>query len=285
MNYKVEFENGRYGLKAVIKTSWDDSLLIPLNDKNITDLEINSGKGWSGEHVDFLSLFPNLRSLTLIDFNIQSIEGIHYLKNLERLEVHTYSKTAVNFNSFPKLTDCAFEWIKGSESLFEKIGITSLFINSYKAKNATQFSKLCNLEELSILNSPIENLNGLSGLKSLRFLRLANLNKITSIDCIENFQGLEELEIEKCKGILSIAEIFKLLKLKRLLLLDMGGIKSIKDIRNLTELREFLFYESTNIIDGDLSSILELENLIKISFQNRKHYTHKRENFGDLYFG
>ncbi len=40
-----------------------------------------------------------------------------------------------------------------------------------------------------------------------------------------------------------------------------------------------MFYESTNIIDGDLKPITKLNKLNKVSFQNRKHYTHNREAF------
>lgn len=94
---------------------------------------------------------------------------------------------------------------------------------------------------------------------------------------------LEELEIQRCKGITAISEVFKLGKLKRLLLIDLGGIASIGGIENLTELEEFLFYESTNIVDGDLSPITRLKKLSKISYQNRKHYSHRREQFGKLY--
>ena len=63
----------------------------------------------------------------------------------------------------------------------------------------------------------------------------------------------------------------------------MGNIESIKGIEELKELSIFLFYESTNIIDGDISPVFKLANLSKISYQNRKHYSHKREEFGKLY--
>lgn len=283
MSDNIVFEKGLYGTKAIIKSAWQDSFLRNLLDKEINELELNDGKGWRGENVIFLQSLPNLKSLTIIDLNIKSIDSIHYLNELRKIEISTYCKTPVNFNSFPKLTECGFEWIKGSDSLFESSSIQKLFINSYDKKSSAEFSRLLNLEELSILNSPIENLQGLSLLKKLKTLRLANLKKVTSLHGLEDLQYLEELEVQRCKGIGAISEILKLNKLTRLLLIDIGDIASIKGIENLTELKDFLFYESTNIIDGDLSPILKLNNLSKISFQNRKHYTHKREDFGKLY--
>jgi hypothetical protein len=37
------------------------------------------------------------------------------------------------------------------------------------------------------------------------------------------------------------------------------------------------------IVDGDLFPITKLKSLNKISYQNRRHYSHKREDFGKLY--
>jgi len=283
MNSGIEFERGTYGVKAVIKTTWQDSFLTLLLDREVTEVELNDGKGWSGENVNFLESLSSLKSLTIIDLNIKSVETIHSLNELKKLEIITYCKTPINFHFFPKVLECSFEWIKGSDSLFEMPNIKRLFINNYRGKSSDVFSRLTNLEDLSILNSPVENLHGISSLEKLKVLRLANLRKITALQGVENLHKLEELEVQKCKGISTISEVFSLYKLRRLLLLDLGDIVSIKGIEKLSGLEDFLFYESTNIIDGDISPVLELKKLAKVSFQNRKHYTHKREDFGKLY--
>jgi hypothetical protein len=279
----IVFEQGMYGTKAIIKSAWQDSFLKILLNKEINELELNDGKGWRGENVNFLQSLPNLKSLTIIDFNIKSIDAVHCLHELQKIQFSTYSKVPINFNSFPKLTNCGFEWIKGSDSLFECSNLKNLGINRYDKRSSDVFSQLVNLEKLTILNSPIENLQGLSSLRKLLYLSMANLKEVTALRGLEDLQQLEELEIQRCKGIGDISEVFRLNKLKRLLLIDIGDIASIKGIENLKELKDFLFYESTNIIDGDLSPILKLKNLSKISFQNRKHYTHRREDFGKLY--
>ncbi len=283
MSNNIEFENGLLGTKAIVKGLWQDSYLKLLLDKNIQEIELNDSKGWRGDNVDFLEFLPNLKSLTIIDFSIKSIKPIYSLSGLLKFEISTYCKTPINFNAFPNLVECSFEWIKGSDSLFETSSIQKLFINTYDKKGSDMFSKLFNLKELSILNSPIENIQGLSALKDLKTLRLGNLKKLTSLQGLQNLHELEELEIQSCKGISNISEVLHLKKLKRLLLIDLGDIASIKGIEYLTKLKDFLFYESTNIIDGDLLPITKLKSLNKISYQNRKHYTHRREDFGKLY--
>ncbi|MVM32441.1 hypothetical protein GO755_20520 [Spirosoma sp. HMF4905] len=283
MNNNIEIQHGIYGPKAVIKSKWHESFLDEILSKEVKELEINDGKGWNGDDVNFLKYLPELESLTLIDLTLKSVEPVHFLENLIRLELITYSKTPVFFGLFPKLLDCGFEWITGSDSLFERRNLKKLYINNLKKNDSSIFSSLANLQHLSILNSKLENLHGIFSLKNLLYLRLANLNKVTSIKDIGNLSNLEELEIQRCKHINSIYDIFNLFNLKRLLLLDMGDIESIIGLESLVNLESFLFYESTNIVDGNISPLLKLNNLANISFKNRKHYTHKREDFGALY--
>ena len=283
MKKQIEFEKGEYGTRATIKTLWQDSFLELLLKNDVKELELNDGKGWRGNDVNFLQFLPNLKSLIIIDFRIKSIEAIHCLKEIIEIQISTYCKVSVNFKSFPNMQVCGFEWIEGSDSLFECKSLRKLFINNYKKSNSDIFLSLKNLEELSILNSNFENLRGLSELLNLKKLRIANLKKILSLQGIEELHNIEELEIQRCKGIRNIFEIFKLNKLKYLFLLDMGDLDTIKGLENLNELTVFMFYESTNIIDGDLSPLLKLKKLSKISFQNRKHYSHRREDFVELY--
>lgn len=285
MNGNIEFENGLYGLRAVIKTHWSEVYLNELKSKNISEIELNTGKGWRSGNIDFLKSFPSLKSIIILDGALQSLTPLHCLTELISMNISTYSKTPIDFANFPNLTKCGFEWIKGSDSLFECSNLIALSLNRYDKQKSDVFSKLINLEKLTILNSNIENIDGLSRLNNLKYLSIANLKKLTSLQGLQYLHELEEFEIQRCKGIFTISEVLQLNKLKRLLLIDLGDIASIRGIENLTELKEFLFYESTNIIDGDLLPITKLNSLKKISYQNRKHYSHKREDFGRQYTG
>jgi hypothetical protein len=92
-----------------------------------------------------------------------------------------------------------------------------------------------------------------------------------------------ELEVHTCRAIRRIDEIRSLSRLKKLHLNNDGEIESLKPIADLTKLESVLFYESTDIVDGDLSPLLRLKSLSRVSFRNRRHYSHRREDFGDLY--
>ncbi len=279
----IEFLSGERGIKAVLHTEWRESFLDILLEKQTMELELNDGKGWFGKTIEFLKELPQLKSLIILRLPLESIEPVHYLSNLIDLQLSTYSDVPVNFDAFPKLENCGFEWIKGSESLFESKSLKRLGLNRFKKKSSQLFSKLENLERLTLLNSGLEELSGIFKLRKLMSLGLVNLSRVRSVVGIEKLVDLKELEIQRCRNINSVSELFELSNLKRLLLIDSGNIESIQGIEKLTELEEFLFYESTNIVDGDLSPIKSMKNLRTVSFQNRSHYSHRREDFGKLY--
>lgn len=283
MNNIIKLEQGTYGIKAILLAGWQDSFLTYFKENNVVELYLNSTFGWDDDNLFFLEKLPNLLNFKILNYKIKSLKGIEFLRELRCLDILTYSKTHIDFSNYPKLEACGFEWIKGSDSLFNCTNLKRLMINNCDKKNSNIFSHLTNLEVLSILNCPLENLNGLNKLKALKYLCISNLKFLTSFQGIDKLKKLEELEVQKCKGINSISELSNLTNLKKLLLLDMGNIESIKVLEELNNLEIFLFYESTNIVDGDLSPLIRLKKLSKVSFQNRRHYSHQREDFGIAY--
>lgn len=279
----VYFEDGDFGPRAVLTSPWSEAIGAEIKSRECREIVINHAKGWKGNDLSFLSEFPELKALTILDFTITSVEPIHSLKELQFLRVMTYCRTPIRFSSFPVLEDFGLEWRAGAESLFEHVRLRKLFVNSFKGKDAEAFGRLVNLENLAILNAPIGNLNFLETLGKLRVLRLANLKKIHSLKGIERLVNLEELEIHTCRSIGSIDEIGSLPVLKKLYLNNDGDIASFKPLKRLENLEAVIFYESTNVVDGDLSPLALQKNLSRVSFQNRRHYSHKREDFGAAY--
>lgn len=272
-------EDGVYGLRAVLTSAWSETIKRYLTEKAIAEIELNHAKGWSGDSLDFLSAFPRLRSLKIIDLNISSVEPIHVLRELRALEVITYCKTELRFAVFPYLEECALEWRPTATSLFDCGMLKRLFVNRYNGKDVRPFGRLKKLESLAILNAPIETLQGLAELSNLRSLRLANLKRLTSLAGVEGLVALEELEIDTCRAVTSIDEVGHLSRLRKLHLNNDGDIASLKPLEKLDGLESMLFYESTNIVDGDLAPLMRQKNLARVSFQNRRHYSHQRENF------
>lgn len=278
----ITLEQGTYGRRAVLNSGWAPGMAKYFASKGIVELELNQAKGWNGRDLSFLPMLANLKLFEIFDFNIKDISPIHLLGDLKRLGITTYCPTEIRFSAFPLLESCGLEWRPKAESLFDCKTLTKLFVNRYEGKNVDPFSRLTLLESLAILNAPIENLHGLRGLKNLRSLRLANLKKLTSLEGMEGLSNLEELEVHTCRRVGSIEAIASLSKLRTLDINNDGEIKSLKPLQNLNLLERVTFYESTNILDGDISPLMQ-KNLSRISFKNRAHYSHKREEFGAAY--
>jgi Leucine-rich repeat (LRR) protein len=251
----------------------------------VVEIEINQGKGWEGAELSFLSKFPHLLAFEVFDFRLKSVEPIHSLHNLRRLGVSTYCRTEIRFSEFQDLVSCSLEWRPKAKSLFDCQTLQHLFLNRYNGKDVDAFATLNNLESLAILNAPVQNLHGLRGLGKLRSLRLGGLRRLSSLAGIEELANLEELEIHTCRQISAIDEIGYLSRLRRLELNNDGEIESLKPLGKLSRLQSVGFYESTNIIDGDLSPLMCQPELARISFRNRRHYNLRREDFGKAYFG
>jgi Leucine-rich repeat (LRR) protein len=275
----ITIDNGNYGLRAIPDSKWSEDLTAYVRDKGVVELELNVAKGWNGDDISFLSALPNLKAFEIFDFGIDSVKPIHHLHALKKLGVTTYCSTEIDFGAFPELENCTLEWRPKATSLFERITLSKLLVNRYKGKDIGPFGKLVNLEALAILNAPVHNLEGLRGLSRLRFLRLANLPRLTSLAGVEGLSRLEALEVHTCRQIHSIKEIGSLTNLRTLYLNNDGGIESLKPLDSLTALESVGFYESTDIIDGDLSPLMRLKKLSKLFFQNRRHYSHRREDF------
>ncbi len=271
--------DGKYDKCAVVSSEWNEDIQNYIITNNISEIELNYAKGWKGKDLTFLKSFQDLKALTIIDWNIPDISPINTLRHLKYLKVSTYCKTEIDFSKFNVLEECILEWRNKATSLFQSKSIKRLFLNKYSGKDTSKFSEMSQLEKLSVANSPISNIEGLSNLKNLKFLGLYNLKKLESLSPLEELINLIELEINGCKTIDDVSVLSTLIKLKKLELNDIGEIISIKNLISLIDLESFLFIESTNIVDGDLSPLKSMKRLKNISFQERKHYSHKRNDF------
>lgn len=243
------------------------------------ELELNTSKGWAGASLAFLHDLNWLKALTVIDMKIADVSPVSSLSLLERLKLVTYSKVPIDLSKLCQLNSLSIEWIRGAESLFLLPRLQRLFINRYPGHNAEPFSKLKNLRSLAILNSPMHDLSGLRSLADLRELTIAGLRKLDSLSGVDSLTRLEIFEMQNCKSVNKLDELSKLYELSVVNISSNGNIKSLKPISRLPKLKKILFYESTYIEDGDLDELFENENIEAIFFQNRRHYSKKREQF------
>jgi hypothetical protein len=275
----VELEEGRHGRRAVITSTWSDAILEWLVEADIAELELNWAKGWAGRDLSFLPRLPRLRSLAIVDRWLSSVEPIHALHELRHLGLNVISsRTKLDFSAFPHLRECTFSWLPGTRSLFECTTLETLALRGYRGLDFAPFGDLRNLEWLDIYRAPFVDLKGVGGLKKLRTLHLGDLRRLASLSDLERAIELEWLFFQSCRGIHAIDEVRHLSGLQNFDLDKCGDIASLTPLRDLPNLRRVSFVE-TNIVDGDLSFLVNKPGLQRISFGNRRHYSHRREEF------
>ena len=279
MSDKFTLEVGKHGARLVLRSPWSNEIGSYIVQHKIKEVHLNYALGFKGKDLSFLKTVSHLIGLKIIHWTIEDISPIHDLHSLRYLEISTYCKTEVDFSQFPLLEECGLEWRPKAKSIFKSQGLKKLFLNKYSGRDTENFGNLLNLESLSIANSPIEDIHGLRNLSKLKFLGLYNLRKLKTLSGIEQLIDLEELEVNGCRTLVSIKEVKHLINLKKLHFCDDGDIETMKPLGSLTQLEEVLFYDSTKIVDGDLSPLTKLKRLMNVSFQERPHYTHKRTDF------
>lgn len=277
MNFEII--QGQTGLRFVLRGPWHPRMQDSFRLAGCTEFELNSGKGWLEDHVAFLAGFPDLRGLVILTPFLKECSVIADLAQLEFLELDSNCKGTLDFSKFIHLSDCGFNWKKGGESIFSCTGLKRLFINRLPAHDLTQMSGLHEIDDLILLSPALQNLNGAPGLGNLRSVRIGAASKLNDISGISSCKTIEIAEFSQCRKVGDFSPLGKLPRLKRIEIIDCSKIERLQWISELGDLEELFFYGDTNLIDGDLSPLKKLPKLRKVVFQDRKHYSHRRENF------
>ncbi len=262
----------------VLKSDWSNELLLEFKRKSIVGLELNYAKGWKHTDLSFLENLQDLKELLITHWAIEDVSKIHSLHNLKGLEVSTDCKSKIDFSVFPHLEEVSLEWRAKAKSIYQCRTLKKVFINHWPGKSLELFSELKDLEDLALYTPRLEEI-GHVPFRKLKRLSIALCRKLDSLDGIELFQNLRELDIHGCKNINDISLSSKLLKLEKFYFNNNGHVKSLKPLEPLVNLCQFLFYESTNVEDGDLSVLTSLPKLTSAAFKERKHYNRSRSDF------
>ena len=274
-----EIISGNYGNKLIVRSVWQEEFFSIINEYNIIEIELNNAKGWKGSDISFLQNIPNLISLQVIDWQIKDVSPIHHLHKLNTLDINTMCGSTIDFSNFPELENVCLEWREKGKSIFQCKSLNKIFLNNYSGKSLNEFGNLASLTSLSLKSPKLIELGNTSKLVGLKFLGIYNVKKLSSLQGLECLTNLESLEIVHCRLISDIKPLESLAKLKRLQFCDNGDIESLRPIFGLNNIEELYFYESTNVLDGNISPLKALPNLRRISFQDRKHYNCRRAEF------
>jgi hypothetical protein len=265
----------------IISGNWTEDIESFVLKNKVDSLYLNYALGWQDNNVNFLEGLSHLKNLKIIAHEIENLKVINQLYNLRylSLDVSSQSQDSIDFTNFSELKECSFHWLKGSRNLSCCQALEKFFLYDYPSEDMETVFKLKNLRELHIVSGRrIDNIDGIDELGLLTHLELSYLPKLSCISPLSTLKKLTHLEINSCKNINNIKALSKLINLKTLLLENLDDIISLKPLKSCINLEYLGFTNSTKVLDGDFNFLKELPQLKTIVYQNRKHYSDKRQD-------
>ncbi|ULO08485.1 hypothetical protein H1230_06660 [Paenibacillus sp. 19GGS1-52] len=148
-----------------------------------------------------------------------------------------------------------------------------LILWHYKHSKLGNFANIPEgLRYLELNSSNIQNFIGLERLGKLNRMELHYCTKLQNDDGLSKVANtLEYLHINQSKKFVPTKELFSLKNLRVLCLNSCGDLESLKFLNEFPNLIDFRFV-NTNVIDGDLSPIIEHPTIRTVGFLNKRHY-------------
>lgn len=122
----------------------------------------------------------------------------------------------------------------------------------------------------------LRSLEGLASFEKLRTLGIflaPKLEDVSALRTAPTAQSIRELHFDTCKKIPTFDDVARAKNVQVLSLANSGDFPSLAPLTGMPELRELHLYESTRIVDGDLSPLLTLPKLQTLSLANRRPYS------------
>ena len=255
------------GLPAlvVLEGGWRDEYVDMIETHGLAVLSIMV----RGDDLSFLGRVPSLRGLVLNAGEVRDLSPVQSLAALETLTLNTPAKPRMelDFGAFPLLERLRMYWNPGFESVFSCGRLETLWVFSPPDADLARFGAMAGLKRLEL--SQGRKLVSTAGVGALDFL---GLYQQTALADLRDVAARQVLAIESCKKLGAIDEVAALTSVRRLKVANCGDIASLAPLAGLVELEEFFAWESTRVVDGDLSVLLSLPRLREIGMQDRSHY-------------
>jgi internalin A len=251
---------------VVLEGGWRDSYADMIEQHGLAVLSIMV----RGDDLSFLSRLPGLRGLVLNAGEVRDLSPVQSLDRLETLTLNTPAKPRMelDFGAFPLLEKLRMYWNPGFESVFSCARLETLWVFGPPDADLARFGGMSGLRRLEL--SQGRKLVSTAGVGALDFL---GLYQQTALEELRDLPDLQVLAIESCKKLGSLDGVPS--TVRRLKVANCGDIASLRPLAGLVELEQFLAWESTRIVDGDLSVLMELPRLREIGMQERREYRPK----------
>ena len=210
--------------------------------------------------------------------NYLDYTGLHLFKKLNFLSLPDNKKNIIDLTNFHDLEHLMCNITPRLIGLESCSKLKSLTINNYRPKSndLSELPFLYSVMDLRFFQTKIISLNGIERFKNIKKFMLYSANKLESIEPLQILSNcLEEIDIDKCKNIKDLEKLGMINSLNLIRLTESGEIKSLAFVKELPNLN-FLSFWGTNVLDGNINYCFGIDY---VGFDNKRHYTHKSEEF------
>lgn len=161
--------------------------------------------------------------------------------------------------------------------------IEYLILRHYKKSKLGNFVEIPkNLLYLELNWSNIQSFVGIENLTKIKRLELHYCTKLEE-DCglSKIADTIEHLDINHSKKFVPSEELFSLKNLRVLRLNSCGNLENLSFLNHFPKLIDFRFVD-TNVIDGDLSPIIQHPTIRSVGFLNKRHYNISEQTMDSL---
>jgi hypothetical protein len=296
--YNLKFrENGT----LIVESDKLDETIIYLNSQVQNSIEINSGRFYKLDNLDFLGFVNKLIKIKLIldgsNYKIKNLNGLNFhFNNLMSISGLDFNCFKIDIKRFINLEELYCNPSKSSlKEIVAKTRLKKLSLSNYFDIDLSFLSELVQLKYFGIGSSSsllslkgigkltelvsvrisdcknLINLSELSQLKELKSLEVYNCKSALNLDSIKNLINIKSIDIEKSNQISNLNFCRGLINLESINFGNCGQIDSLEPLSDLPKLKKVIFWEKTNILDGNIS-ILETRNNVELAYKKRIHY-------------
>lgn len=258
-----------------LRSAWTPRIRDAFVASGADGLIANYARGFVGHDIEFIHDL-RLRRLDVLARTVTDLSPVYDLADsLEEFTVQAGSRTRVDLSRLPRLLALSCRWNQVAETIQHTVLLEHVYLGSYDPSDLTPLAHLTSVRSLRMKDRPaIRSLDGIESMPWIEHLGiyLAPLEDIAALARLAS-PVLTELHLASCKRLGSLENLRPLIGLRLLDLGNSGPLESLQPIAGARLLEVLSLYESTNIVDGDLTPLLELDRLRNLRMMNRRHYS------------
>lgn len=268
-------EQGANGRTLVVTGEWSERANDALLSGAADGLVLNYARGFTAASLDFIQPAWKLRRLSLLDRSMTDLEPLTRLApTLEELSVQASTEATLDLDGFDLLRNLAAPWPLIAPTLGRLSTLQGLVtFEGFGEQDLRVLRDHVLLEQLTIKDARcLESLDGVEA-PDLRVVQLQRAPRLRDISALVGSRdSLTELRLESVPGLKRVDDIGLLRNLRFLEVGDCAHIDSLAPLSGLRLLEVLYAWGTTEVVDADLTPLLQLPALRELRMRPRRSY-------------